>query len=62
MTSSRTYREARPLAQAIEEIEAMSGRQFCPTVVAALRACLDRDPSLNGMYGATEGAEVAVAY
>jgi diguanylate cyclase (GGDEF)-like protein len=60
MTSSRTYRAARPLAEAIAEIEAMSGRQFCPSVVAALRACLDRDASLNGLYG-TAAVEVAVA-
>ncbi|MDQ3741747.1 MAG: diguanylate cyclase, partial [Actinomycetota bacterium] len=61
MTSSRTYRDARPLNEAVAEIEAMRGTQFCPTVVAALLACLERDPSLNGMYEPEESGAVAVA-
>ncbi|HEX8085166.1 MAG TPA: diguanylate cyclase [Solirubrobacteraceae bacterium] len=50
ITSDRPYRPARTLAEAIEEIESLAGRQFCPAVVAALRACLARDPTLGGLF------------
>ena len=42
MTSDRPYRKALPLSVARAEIEDQTGRQFCPLVVGALRACLDR--------------------
>jgi putative nucleotidyltransferase with HDIG domain len=62
MTSDRPYRAALALADAIDEIERNAGRQFCPEVVAALRACLARDRTLGGQYveGPTEATERAV--
>jgi HD-GYP domain-containing protein (c-di-GMP phosphodiesterase class II) len=36
MTNDRPYRDGRPAASAVEEIEACAGRQFSPRVVAAL--------------------------
>ena len=50
ITSDRPYREARTLAEAIEEIDSLAGRQFCPAVVAALDSCLERDASLGGLF------------
>jgi len=38
MTSDRPYRRAIPLTEALSEIDARSGEQFCPRVVAALHA------------------------
>jgi diguanylate cyclase (GGDEF)-like protein/putative nucleotidyltransferase with HDIG domain len=57
MTSDRPYRRALPLDVALAEIERQAGRQFCPMVVAALRACLEDDPTLGGHYaGPSESA------
>jgi diguanylate cyclase (GGDEF)-like protein len=50
ITSDRPYRPARTLKEAIEEIESLAGHQFCPAVVAALDACLERDASLGGLF------------
>ena len=50
MTSDRPYRSALPLSDAVAEIEALAGDQFCPRVVSALQALLRADPSLDGMY------------
>jgi ribonuclease P protein subunit RPR2 len=50
ITSDRPYRPARSLADAIAEIESLAGLQFCPAVVGALRACLDRDATLGGLF------------
>ncbi|HEY3018647.1 MAG TPA: diguanylate cyclase [Solirubrobacteraceae bacterium] len=50
ITSDRPYRPACGLEVAIEEITSLAGQQFCPSVVAALIACLDRDPTLGGLY------------
>ena len=50
MTSDRPYRSAMPLDHAMHEIADLSGRQFCPSVVAALRTLLDRDETLGGLY------------
>jgi ribonuclease P protein subunit RPR2 len=50
MTSDRPYRRARSLADALAEIESLAGRQFCPRVVSALRACLAADPTLGDHY------------
>ncbi len=35
MTSGRTYQSTRTMAQALEELRANAGRQFCPRVVEA---------------------------
>ncbi|MDP9344424.1 MAG: HD domain-containing protein, partial [Actinomycetota bacterium] len=52
MTSDRPYRRAMPLVTALEEIVDKTGAQFCPQVVAALRARLGRDATLGGQYDA----------
>jgi diguanylate cyclase (GGDEF)-like protein len=52
MTSDRPYRGALPLAEALAEIRQERGRQFCPRVVDALDACLERDTTLDGLRGA----------
>jgi diguanylate cyclase (GGDEF)-like protein/putative nucleotidyltransferase with HDIG domain len=45
MTSDRPYRKALPLSEALDEVQAQAGTQFCPTVVSALIACTERDPA-----------------
>lgn len=45
MTSDRPYRPARSFAEALAEIDAGCGEQFCPRVVAALHACLGHVPA-----------------
>ena len=47
ITSDRPYRSARSIAEALEIIDANSGTQFCPRVVAALHAVLAHDPELR---------------
>jgi diguanylate cyclase (GGDEF)-like protein/putative nucleotidyltransferase with HDIG domain len=42
MTSDRPYRKALPRVQALEEIRGLSAKQFCPVVVDALDACMQR--------------------
>jgi HD-GYP domain-containing protein (c-di-GMP phosphodiesterase class II) len=54
MTSDRPYRDALPMATALAEIERHAGAQFCPTVVAALRSLVARDPSLGGLVVRSE--------
>jgi putative nucleotidyltransferase with HDIG domain len=51
MTTDRSYRAALSLDQAIEELEANSGTQFSPAVVAALLAVLREDPLTAGARG-----------
>jgi putative nucleotidyltransferase with HDIG domain len=46
MTSDRPYRDAMPIEDALAEIDARIGEQFCPRVVVALHSCLDRQPEL----------------
>jgi HD domain-containing protein/MASE9 protein len=46
LTSDRSYRAARPPLAAIAEIDANTGTQFCPTVVAALHELWLNDPNL----------------
>jgi HD domain len=46
LTSSRTYRAARPPLAALAEIRANAGSQFCPRVVAALDNIWRTQPSL----------------
>ncbi|MFG3504220.1 HD-GYP domain-containing protein [Streptomyces sp. NPDC047821] len=42
MTSTRSYRRARPVATAVAELERCAGRQFDPRMVRALVRALDR--------------------
>jgi diguanylate cyclase (GGDEF)-like protein len=44
IVSDRPYRPARPAAEAIEELRAHAGTQFCPTVVAALEQIWHEQP------------------
>jgi putative nucleotidyltransferase with HDIG domain len=46
LTSRRPYRPARPVVAALAEIEANTGTQFCPRVVAALRTIWRNNPHL----------------
>jgi diguanylate cyclase (GGDEF)-like protein/putative nucleotidyltransferase with HDIG domain len=50
MTSDRPYRDAMPPDEALREIQAMAGTQFCPRVVAALMDALDRNPELRARF------------
>jgi putative nucleotidyltransferase with HDIG domain len=59
MTSDRPYRRAMPSAAALAEIDAQSGSQFCPIVVAALHACVERDDRLVGRLRAPAASPVA---
>jgi diguanylate cyclase (GGDEF)-like protein/putative nucleotidyltransferase with HDIG domain len=45
MVTTRIYRAARPLEEALDEIRSLSGTQFCPRCVAALERLLPLDPS-----------------
>jgi putative nucleotidyltransferase with HDIG domain len=51
MTTDRSYRDAMPLDEAIEELEANSGTQFNPAVVEALLRVLNEDPLTAGARG-----------
>jgi len=51
MTTDRSYREAMPLEDAIEELEANSGTQFSPAVVEAVLRVLREDPLTAGARG-----------
>jgi putative nucleotidyltransferase with HDIG domain len=46
LTSDRPYRVQRPTRDALEEIEAHAGTQFCPTVVDALQQVFRERPEL----------------
>ena len=48
LTSTRSYRAARPFLGALAEIRAHTGTQFCPRVVAALEELWRTEPSLFG--------------
>ncbi|GGL78546.1 hypothetical protein GCM10010129_22750 [Streptomyces fumigatiscleroticus] len=43
MTSTRSYRRARPVAAALEELQRCAGAQFDPRMVGALMRALGRD-------------------
>jgi HD domain len=58
LTSTRPYRAARPFLGALAEINAHSGTQFCPRVVAALEELWRKEPAL---FGAEPAAPVRVA-
>jgi hypothetical protein len=49
LTSTRSYRPARPFLGALAEIRAHTGTQFCPSVVAALEELWRSEP---GVFGA----------
>jgi putative nucleotidyltransferase with HDIG domain len=51
MTTDRSYRDALPLDEAIEELQANSGTQFSPAVVEALLGVLHEDPLTAGARG-----------
>jgi HD-GYP domain-containing protein (c-di-GMP phosphodiesterase class II) len=51
MTTDRSYREAMPLEDAIEELEANAGTQFSPDVVKAVLRVLREDPLTAGLRG-----------
>jgi HD-GYP domain-containing protein (c-di-GMP phosphodiesterase class II) len=48
LTSTRSYRAARPFLGALAEIRAHTGTQFCPHVVTALEELWRTEPSLFG--------------
>ncbi len=50
MTSDRSYRRARTLAAARQELCRSAGRQFNPEVVEAFMHVLDRDTAVNAAY------------
>ena len=51
MTTDRSYRDAMPLHEAMEELEINSGTQFSPAVVEALLRVLREDPRTAGSRG-----------
>jgi HD domain/MASE9 len=58
LTSTRSYRAARPFLGALAEIRAHTGTQFCPSVVAALEELWRKEP---GVFGAEAMKPVRVA-
>jgi putative nucleotidyltransferase with HDIG domain len=48
LTSDRPYRAARSTREALDEIRANAGTQFCPAVVAALEQVAREEPGLVG--------------
>jgi hypothetical protein len=58
LTSTRSYRAARPFLGALAEIRAHTGTQFCPRVVAALEELWRKEP---GVFGAEALKPVRVA-
>jgi diguanylate cyclase (GGDEF)-like protein len=44
LASDRPHRPARPVSEALEELRANAGTQFCPTVLAALESLLREGP------------------
>ena len=47
MLTTRTYRAARPLEEALEELRTGSGSQFCPRCVSALERILPAEEALR---------------
>jgi HD-GYP domain-containing protein (c-di-GMP phosphodiesterase class II) len=43
MRSNRSYRKALPMQAALDQLEAESGKQFCPLCVAALRMAIKEE-------------------
>jgi putative nucleotidyltransferase with HDIG domain len=48
LTSDRPYRRGRSVAEALQEMRAHAGTQFCPTVIAALERVYKEEPHLLG--------------
>ena len=64
MTNNRPYRQGRPVADAIVELQAWSGRQFSPRVVDALARLYERGalPGMDeAMVSPPEGLESLAA-
>jgi len=60
LASERAHRPARQVSDALDELRANAGTQFCPTVLAALESLLREHPErLNGAAGAPEPAPSA---
>jgi diguanylate cyclase (GGDEF)-like protein len=57
LARDRPHRPARPVSEALEELRANAGTQFCPTVLAALEALLNEQP--ERLQAATELPEPA---
>ncbi|WP_063770671.1 HD-GYP domain-containing protein [Streptacidiphilus carbonis] len=61
MTSTRSYRRGRPVAEALAELERCAGSQFDPVMVTALVRALQRtrwQPALLGREGEQQAPEV----
>ncbi len=56
MTSDRPYRAALPVDVALAELRDLAGRQFCPSVVEALNAWVQSDPTFALQFGAAPSA------
>jgi diguanylate cyclase (GGDEF)-like protein len=57
LASDRPHRPARPVSEALEELRANAGTQFCPTVLAALESLLRDQP--GRLHAAVECPESA---
>lgn len=57
LTQARPYKGAWPLAAALEELQAQSGRHFDPAVVAACRSLCRPGGELYAAYAVPEGLE-----
>jgi HD domain len=60
MTSTRSYRGARPVPEAVAELRKWAGTQFDPAFVDAFVTAIDRD-GWKGPEGAPASAEAAAA-
>jgi putative nucleotidyltransferase with HDIG domain len=52
LTSDRPYRLGRSVPEAVDELSAHAGTQFCPVVVAAMERLYAEDPQALGVAGA----------
>jgi hypothetical protein len=59
MTSTRSYRNARTVDEAVEELQSCKGSQFDPRMVDALMAALERDPWVRGEEPAGDAVPAA---
>ncbi len=60
LTSTRSYRAARPFLGALAEIRAHTGTQFCPRVVAALEELWRTEPGVFGASSLVAGVGLLV--
>ncbi|HSW09890.1 MAG TPA: HD domain-containing phosphohydrolase [Bacillota bacterium] len=61
MTSTRPHRSCLSLEQALDELEARQGTQFCPLAVTALRQCIAR-PSPGVKEAADQAAQAETVF